>query len=337
MQGKAFGTGVEGDADLGDGVGVVGNGFYGVHAFGIIGVYGTEYSPTFSGGYGVYGDGGNNSVGVGGLGKSGAGVYGTSTSGNGVYGTSTSADGIHGLVNNSNAGVAGLNNGSGSGVYGSSIGGYGVFGTGSGGWGVYGSIAGGYGATAGVNSGNGPGVYAQSDSGSGIFATSTSGNAGYFAGDVTYTGSLIHLSDARFKENVAPIPGALESVLQLRGVTFDWRRDRFPAQHFPAAKGIGFIAQEVENVFPSLVSTGGDGFKGVDYANLTPILVEAIKAQQRQIDDQRQQIVDLMKRLGIMEAAARKDGPGAHETVRVSTSDGRAHSGLPGREGTSGE
>jgi hypothetical protein len=138
---------------------------------------------------------------------------------------------------------------------------------------------------SGTNSGSGPGVYAQSNSGSGVYATSTTGNAGYFAGDVTYTGSLIHSSDARFKDNVAPIPDALEGVLRLRGVTFDWRRDRFPAQRFPGTKGIGFIAQEVETVFPSLVSTGGDGYKGVDYAELTPILVEAIKAQQQQIEE----------------------------------------------------
>jgi hypothetical protein len=269
---------------------------------------------------GMWGESKGSGVGVYGKSASGAGVSGEGASAYGVYGTSASFDGIHGFVNNSYAGVAGLNNGSGSGVYGSSIGGYGVFGTGSGGWGVYGSIPGGFGATAGVNTGNGPGIYAESSSGSGIYATSASGYAGYFAGDVTYTGSLTHTSDARFKENIATLDGALESVLRLRGVTFDWRRDRFPAQHFPAARGIGFIAQEVETVFPSLVSTGGDGFKGVDYAEMTPILVEAIKAQQRRIDDQQQQIADLVKRLGIMEAAGRKDP----EIRRASATDSGA-------------
>jgi hypothetical protein len=275
----------------------------------------------------MWGESKGSGVGVYGKSASGAGVSGEGASAYGVYGTSASFDGIHGFVNNSYAGVAGLNNGSGSGVYGSSIGGYGVFGTGSGGWGVYGSIPGGFGATAGVNTGNGPGIYAESSSGSGIYATSASGYAGYFAGDVTYTGSLTHTSDARFKENIATLDGALESVLRLRGVTFDWRRDQFPGQHFPAVKGIGFIAQEVETVFPSLVSTGGDGFKGVDYAELTPILVEAIKAQQRRIADQeqrladqQQQIADLRKLFGRMEAAARKGADtetgGAHPTTR---------------------
>jgi hypothetical protein len=293
-------------------------------------------SASSGSGTGVFGES-SSGDGVHGYSVYGNAVSGEGVSGNGVYGTSASADGIHGLVNNSAAGVAGLNNGSGAGVYGSSIGGYGVFGTGEGGWGVYGSQAGGFGATAGVNSGNGPGIYAESSSGSGIFATSTTGNAGYFAGDVTYTGSLIHSSDARFKDNVAPIPEALEGVLRLRGVTFDWRHAQFPGQHFPASKGIGFIAQEVETVFPSLVSTGGDGFKGVDYADLTPILVEAIKAQQRQIIDQQQLITDLTKRLGIMEAAIRKDASGAHEVVRSAASDGHARSGLRGREAGGGE
>ena len=47
---------------------------------------------------------------------------------------------------------------------------------------------------------------------------------------------------------------------------------------------IGFIAQELEIIYPELVKTGSNGYKSVDYSKLTPILVEAIKAQQAQID-----------------------------------------------------
>jgi hypothetical protein len=253
----------------------------------IPGVYGLAGAPASERGSPIpTGVTGNSSGGTGvkGISSSGDGVAGESVSGLGVSAFSSSNLAIYGQSTN-NVAIRGDSN-TNIGVYGNSGGAsYGVYGKSDGGWGVYGTVNGGFGATAGVNTSDGPGIYAESDSGSGIYATSTSGSAGYFAGDLTYTGNLIHSSDARFKDNVAPIPHALESVLRLRGVTFDWRRDRFPKRRFSAAKGLGFIAQEVETVFPSLVSTDGDGFKGVDYAELTPLLVEAIKAQQRRIDE----------------------------------------------------
>ncbi len=46
---------------------------------------------------------------------------------------------------------------------------------------------------------------------------------------------------------------------------------------------VGFIAQEVEQIVPSVVVTGPDGYKSVDYAKLTPLLVEALKTQQEEI------------------------------------------------------
>ncbi len=54
---------------------------------------------------------------------------------------------------------------------------------------------------------------------------------------------------------------------------------------FTDAVQIGFIAQEVEKVFPELVVTGKDGYKAVDYSKITPVLLEAIKDQQKQIDE----------------------------------------------------
>jgi hypothetical protein len=48
---------------------------------------------------------------------------------------------------------------------------------------------------------------------------------------------------------------------------------------------VGVIAQEVEKVLPQLVHDRENGYKGVDYAKLTGLLIEAIKEQQKQIDD----------------------------------------------------
>ena len=48
---------------------------------------------------------------------------------------------------------------------------------------------------------------------------------------------------------------------------------------------MGLIAQEVESIVPEVVSTNEDGYKSVDYAKLVPLLIESIKAQQKEIEE----------------------------------------------------
>jgi hypothetical protein len=103
-------------------------------------------------------------------------------------------------------------------------------------------------------------------------------------GQVNASGGFVQVSDARYKTHVAPIGSALEEVLNLRGVTYDWDRERWPNRNFAAGRQIGFIAQEIEKVLPEVVYTDKDGYKSVSYANVVPVLVEAIKAQQQEID-----------------------------------------------------
>jgi hypothetical protein len=67
----------------------------------------------------------------------------------------------------------------------------------------------------------------------------------------------------------------LAKILQLQGFSFNWKDNQEPS--------IGLLAQEVEKVFPELVS-GKDGSKTVDYGKLVPVLIEAIKEQQREIE-----------------------------------------------------
>jgi hypothetical protein len=102
--------------------------------------------------------------------------------------------------------------------------------------------------------------------------------------------SFIQTSDARFKTDVQPISDPLDAILGLRGVTFDWNRSEFPDRKFGIGRQIGFIAQEVEKIFPELVFTDASGYKSVAYANIVPVLVEAVKQQQAQIKHQQKQI-----------------------------------------------
>lgn len=97
-------------------------------------------------------------------------------------------------------------------------------------------------------------------------------------------------SDLRYKKDISDLNGSLEMVEKLRGVSFLWRRDEFPAMNFAGGRKFGFIAQEMEKVCPELVFTDDRGYKSIEYANVTPILVEAIKEQQRIIDRQGEEI-----------------------------------------------
>jgi hypothetical protein len=96
-------------------------------------------------------------------------------------------------------------------------------------------------------------------------------------GNVAGVGAYNNVSDARYKTNVSTFTDALDAILNLRGVTFDWKREDFPRLNFDGGRQIGFIAQEVEKVLPELVTTDPNGYKSVAYANIVPVLVEAMK------------------------------------------------------------
>lgn len=124
-------------------------------------------------------------------------------------------------------------------------------------------------------------------------------------GNILASGSITEFSDRRFKTNMVDLQGALASVLKLRGVEFDWRRDEFPEHGFSDARQIGFIAQEVKEVVPEIVVEGSDGYLSVDYAKLTPLLVEAIRTQEEELAELRRANEELgrkVARLGGVEA-----------------------------------
>jgi hypothetical protein len=109
------------------------------------------------------------------------------------------------------------------------------------------------------------------------------------AGQARGTAAFISTSDRRFKKNVLQLQGSLDKVMNLTGVSYDWRMDEFPERKFSAQAQVGFIAQDVENVVPELVHTDPDGWKSIAYATLTPVIVEAMKSQQHQIEELAQQ------------------------------------------------
>ena len=91
--------------------------------------------------------------------------------------------------------------------------------------------------------------------------------------------AFLYTSDERFKEDIETVPNALEGINKLRGVTYVWRQNDFPERNFEDILQFGFIAQEVEEIYPELVQTDKNGFKSVKYTNILAIVVEAIKEQ----------------------------------------------------------
>lgn len=118
-------------------------------------------------------------------------------------------------------------------------------------------------------------------------STSTGSGALIVSGGVgiggnVYVGQTVtQLSDIRLKSNITPITEPLALVKQLEGIKFSYKSDLTQKQH------IGFIAQQVKQIVPELVYGGtmDDSYQGISYGNITALLVEAIKEQQKQIDE----------------------------------------------------
>ncbi len=90
--------------------------------------------------------------------------------------------------------------------------------------------------------------------------------------------AFVTYSDESLKSEVASMSNtALDTVMSLNGVEFTWKDS--------GDRDFGFIAQEVQAVLPKAVHVAEDGVQGVDYSRLTSVLVEAVKAQQVQIEE----------------------------------------------------
>ena len=128
------------------------------------------------------------------------------------------------------------------------------------------------------------------------------------SGNTTFPGDVTaYSSDERLKENVVNIPNALDKVLSLNGVTFDWKQEAFDAGFNPKIKegDAGVLAQQVQAVLPQAVkpapfdldtdgsSISGKDYLTVQYEKLAPLFIEAIKEQQAQIELLKAELAEL--------------------------------------------
>jgi len=124
-------------------------------------------------------------------------------------------------------------------------------------------------------------------------------------GRVAGVGTYVNASDRRYKKDIQEMTNAMSLIERLRGVSFDWRREEFPSITFDQGRQYGFIAQEAREVLPEIVSEDTDGYLSLGYTQVVPILVEAIKEQQREIAAREARVEDLEQRL---EALETRDG-----------------------------
>jgi hypothetical protein len=168
-------------------------------------------------------------------------------------------------------------------------------------------------STAQGNATQNVGIYAQASGGTfnaavyGDALSNTANFAGYFNGNVFATGTIT-ASDANLKTNIDSIGNALAIIDQLQPKKFNYNTAQYPGFNLPTALQYGLIAQDVEQVLPELVTTNihpakfdsagnvvnaAVNYKGLNYTELVPILIQAVKEQQQQIIVQNQQIAAL--------------------------------------------
>jgi len=97
-----------------------------------------------------------------------------------------------------------------------------------------------------------------------------------------------YTSDIRKKENVTNIENSLSKILQLQGISYNLKDEE--------NKRMGFSAQDLQKVYPELVKEGSDGYLSIDGTGLIAPLVEAIKEQQKKIEELEEKINILMQK-----------------------------------------
>lgn len=180
-------------------------------------------------------------------------------------------------------------------------------------------------------------IYALSNSGYATYAESSSGTAAFFGswnaekpvliatgsniGFGTYTpdanyrlhvvgdilaDNFLQTSDEKYKKNIAPIESPLNKILSLKGITYEWKIKEYKDKGFSEGANYGVIAQQVEKVLPEVVKEGKTSGKAVSYNQIIPVLIEAVKAQQKTINELKARQVAMLEQQKTMTGLSEK-------------------------------
>ena len=118
-----------------------------------------------------------------------------------------------------------------------------------------------------------------------------SGSSVSSSGDILADGDVIayNSSDERLKDNIQVIKGSLDKIGDIRGVEFDWN-DKSPGWAQERGHDVGVIAQEVQKIVPEIVVERKNGYLGVDYKRLVPLLIESVKELKQEVEDLKKKV-----------------------------------------------
>jgi hypothetical protein len=112
-------------------------------------------------------------------------------------------------------------------------------------------------------------------------------------GNILASGTITS-SDKRYKEGIQDLKNSTDLLSTIRPVAYNFRTEEFPEGQFDDKLHYGIIAQELETVLPNLVYTDLEGYKGINYTELIPLLIKSNQEQQTLIKKQQEQINQLI-------------------------------------------
>ena len=122
------------------------------------------------------------------------------------------------------------------------------------------------------------------------FTIDVSGNVSASA-DIVADGDVVayNSSDMRLKNNLKVIEGALEKIDGIAGYEFDWN-DNSPGWARQRGHDVGVVAQEIEKIHPEIVEERKNGYLGVDYKRLVPLLIQSIKELKQEVEELKKKV-----------------------------------------------
>ena len=115
-------------------------------------------------------------------------------------------------------------------------------------------------------------------------------------------GEWLGHSDRRLKKNINNLNGqkALDLLLRMQGVTYEWQDDKTGIDR-PQGTQIGFVAQDLKEIFPDKVKPDSRGFLQTAYGELDPLIIESIKTQQAKITSLEKLLQGALERIKLLE------------------------------------
>ena len=118
-----------------------------------------------------------------------------------------------------------------------------------------------------------------------------SGSSVSSSGDILADGDVVafNSSDMRLKNNLQVIEGALDKIDGIAGYEFDWN-DKSPNWARQRGHDVGVVAQEVQKIHPEIVEERKNGYLGVDYKRLVPLLIQGIKELKQEVEELKKKV-----------------------------------------------